>query len=92
MKFTDEDIEVICIGAIKQYLNKPFTNEEIKEKYNAALLVMIEESKDIINKNATGISSMSQGSQSITYNTTVQAFKVSESVKALLPKPSLKLY
>ena len=92
MKFTDLDLENICVQAIKEYLNKPLTDEEVKSKYRVALMYMVEEAKEILKNSKTGISSISQGSQSISYDSTVQAFKVSENVKALLPKPSIRLF
>ena len=92
MKFTDLDLENICVQAIKEYLNKPLTDEEVKSKYRVALMYMVEEAKEILKNSKTGISSISQGSQSISYDSTVQAFKVNESVKALLPKPYVRLY
>lgn len=92
MKFSDLDIENICVQAIKEYLNKPLTDEEVKSEYRVALMYMIEEAKEILKNTKSGISSISQGSQSISYDSTVQAFRVNESVKALLPKPSLKLF
>ena len=92
MKFTDLDLENICVQAIKEYLNKPLTDEEVKSKYRVALMYMVEEAKEILKNSKTGISSISQGSQSISYDANVQAFKVNESVKALLPKPSIKLF
>ena len=55
-------------------------------------MYMVEETKEILRNTKSGISSISQGSQSISYDSTVQAFKVNESVKALLPKPSIKLF
>ena len=92
MKFTDLDIENICVQAIKEYLNKSLTDEEVKSKYRVALMYMVEETKEILRNTKSGISSISQGSQSISYDSTVQAFKVNESVKALLPKPSIRLF
>ena len=92
MKFTDLEIENICVQAIKEYLNKSLTDEEVKSKYRVALMYMVEEAKEILKNTKSGISSISQGSQSISYDSTVQAFKVNESVKALLPKPSIRLF
>ena len=92
MEFTDLDLENICVQAIKEYLNKPLTDEEVKSEYRVALMYMIEEAKEILKNTKSGISSISQGSQSISYDSTVQAFRVNESVKALLPKPSIRLF
>ena len=87
MEFTDLDIENICVQAIKEYLNKPLTDEEVESKYRVALMCMVEETKEILRNTKSGISSISQGSQSISYDSTVQAFKVNESVKALKYPP-----
>lgn len=92
MKFSDLDIENICVQAIKEYLNRPLTDEEVKSEYRVALMYMIEETKEILKNTKSGVSSISQGSQSISYDSTVQAFRVNESVKALLPKPSIRLF
>ena len=92
MEFTDLDIENICVQAIKEYLNRPLTDEEVKSEYRVALMYMLEEAKEILKNTKSGISSISQGSQSISYDSTVQAFRVNESVKALLPKPSIRLF
>ena len=92
MEFTDLEIENSCVQAIKEYLNKPLTDEEVESKYRVALMCMFEETKEILRNTKSGISSISQGSQSISYDSTVQAFKVNESVKALLPKPSIRLF
>lgn len=94
MKFSDLDIDIenICVQAIKEYLNKPLTDEEVKSEYRVALMYMVEEAKEILKNTKSGISSISQGSQSISYDSTVQAFRVNESVKALLPKPSIRLF
>ena len=92
MKFSDLDIENICVQAIKEYLNKPLTDEEVKSEYRVALMYMIEEAKEILKNTKSGISSISQGSQSISHDSTVQAFRINESVKALLPKPSIRLF
>ena len=48
MEFTDLDIENICVQAIKEYLNKPLTDEEVKSKYRVALMYMVEEAKEIL--------------------------------------------
>ena len=93
MKFTDLEIENICVQAIKEYLNSPSLSEsEIKNEYRVALMYMVEEAKEILKNTKSGISSISQGSQSISYDSTVQAFKVNESIKLLLPKPSIRLF
>ena len=92
MNFSIVDIEEICVQAIKEYLNRPLTDEEIREKYRVALEVMVEETQDIIKNKTLGVTQVSQGSQSMSFDSNVQAFKVNDTVKALLPKPYIKLF
>lgn len=92
MNFSIVDIEEICVQAIKEYLNRPLTDEEIREKYRVALEVMVEETQEIIRNKTLGVTQVSQGSQSMSFDSNVQAFKVNDTVKALLPKPYIKLF
>ena len=92
MNFSIVDIEEICVQAIKEYLNRPLTDEEIREKYRVALEVMIEETQEIMRNKTLGVTQVSQGSQSMSFDSNVQAFKVNDTVKALLPKPYIKLF
>ena len=92
MNFSIVDIEGICVQAIKEYLNRPLTDEEIREKYRVALEVMVEETQEIIRNKTLGVTQVSQGSQSMSFDSNVQAFKVNDIVKALLPKPYIKLF
>ncbi len=92
MNFSIVDIEEICVQAIKEYLNRPLTDEEIREKYRVALEVMVEETQEIMRNKTLGVTQVSQGSQSMSFDSNVQAFKVNDTVKALLPKPYIKLF
>ena len=92
---TSEVLEKACISAIRQYLNvdgmEKFTDEYIKETYSIAIEVM----KDSYTKSnmakggLSGVNSISQGSQSI--NNESNGF-ISDDVKALLPRPYVRLY
>ena len=92
MNFSIVDLEEICVQAIKEYLNRPLTDEEIREKYRIALEVMIEETQEIMRNKTLGVTQVSQGSQSMSFDSNVQAFKVNDTVKALLPKPYIKIF
>lgn len=96
---TSEVLEKACISAIRQYLNvdgmEKFTDEYIKETYSIAIEVM----KDSYTKSnmakggLSGVNSISQGSQSISFNTNNESNGfISDDVKALLPRPYLRLY
>lgn len=86
MNLTDEQIKSIVIKAIKMYLkNDKFDDVYIEMNFIEAIMVAIEEEKEKL-KQPVNISSMSQGSRSVTYKNTGIG-KLSDNVKSLLPTP-----
>lgn len=86
MNLTDEQIKSIVIKAIKMYLkNDKFDDVYIEINFTEAIIVAIEEEKEKL-KQPSNISSMSQGSRSVTYKNTGIG-KLSDNVKSLLPTP-----
>ena len=86
MNLTDWQIESIVIKAIQNYLNNDkYDDVYIEMNFKEAVMVAIEEEKEKL-KQPSKILSMSQGSRSVTYKNTGIG-KLSENVKALLPKP-----
>lgn len=86
MNLTDEQIKSIVIKAIKMYLkNDKFDDVYIEMNFTEAIIVAIEEEKEKL-KQPSNISSMSQGSRSVTYKNTGIG-KLSDNVKSLLPTP-----
>ena len=86
MNLTDEQIKSIVVKAIQNYLNNDkFDDVYIEMNFPEAIMVAIEEEKEKL-KQPSNISSMSQGSRSVTYKNTGIG-KLSDNVKALLPKP-----
>lgn len=96
---TNELLDKACIVAVKNYLNitnKPkFTDDYIKENYSLA----IETIKDNYKKSImaigglSGVSSITQGSQSISFNSDIELNNfISTDVKMLLPRPYIRLY
>lgn len=89
MTYTDEELELIAINSIRNYLNINATDQEIVNKYGYSFKTIykaIEEQSE----RPVGVSSVTQGSQSISYNSTTSY--ITEDVKALLPKPFIKAY
>ena len=84
--------EQMAIIAIRRYLNKGFTDEEIKEKFDLAIKVLINNAEYLMNTKVSGVTSMSQGSQSMTFKEGIEAFTITDDVKALLPRPYIKLF
>lgn len=86
MNLTDWQIESIVIKAIQNYLNNDkYDDVYIEMNFKEAVMVAIEEEKEKL-KQPSNIFSMSQGSRSVTYKNTGIG-KLSDNVKALLPKP-----
>lgn len=86
MNLTDEQIKSIVIKAIQNYLsNDKFDDVYIEEKFPEAIMVAIEEEKEKL-KQPSNVSSMSQGSRSVTYKN-IGVGMLSNNVKLLLPKP-----
>lgn len=84
--------EQMAIIAIRRYLNKDFTDEEIKEKFALAIKILINNAEYLMNTKVSGVTSMSQGSQSMTFKEGIEAFTITDDVKALLPRPYIKLF
>lgn len=86
MNLTDEQIKSIVIKSIKNYLdNDKFDDVYIEINFQEAVMIAVEEEKEKL-KQPSNISSMSQGSRSVTYKNTGIGM-LSNNVKALLPKP-----
>lgn len=83
MSLTDEQIKSIVIKAVQIYLKND--DVYIEEKFPEAIMVAVEEEKEKL-KQPSNISSMSQGSRSVTYKNTGIG-KLSDNVKSLLPTP-----
>lgn len=88
---TEIELEQVAIISIRNYLNKDFTDDEIKTKYPLAIKRLITNAKNLENKQI-GIVSASEGNQSYTYVDGVEFGTVTDDVKALLPKPFLRLF
>jgi hypothetical protein len=95
--YTDLELEEIAINSIRNYLNvygkEKWTNEYIKSNYSIAIRLIIDNYKNIneINNGISSISSISQGGQSISFNSNLNSL-INEEVKLMLPKPFIRLY
>lgn len=92
MTFTEVEKEEMAINSIRNYLNKDFTDEEIIDKFELAIKRIVSNLDDILETNTSGISSITQGSQSITYDTSTEKSQISDDVKRLLPKPYIRVF
>ena len=83
----DMDLEKAGIQAIRVYLNRDFTDEEIKQKFGYALL-MIKNNIQNSMKVDSNVVSKTQGSRSVTYRQGDNI--ITDSIKAMLPRPYIK--
>ncbi|CAM2828461.1 hypothetical protein HAHI6034_05015 [Hathewaya histolytica] len=81
-----------AINLIRNYLNKDFTDEYILENFDLAIEQLIDNAKNISNKKTTGVKSMSEGNQSITFESGAEAWTITEDIKLLLPTPYARLF
>lgn len=86
--FTDEEKELIAINNIRNYLNKDFTDEEIRTKFGLALKKIVSNFDNMTN--SSGVKSMTQGSMSVTY--TDEKEYITDDIRLLLPKPYIRLF
>lgn len=87
MALTDEEFNIkkACL-VIKNYLKVCFTDEEIQEKFPIAVEQLIRNSEKLEKlKDGAGVKSQSQGDRSTTFFDGVEAWTITEDVKALLP-------
>ncbi|NFH81676.1 hypothetical protein FDA09_16310 [Clostridium botulinum] len=90
-KDLDKDQEK-AIFIIKKYLkvfnNSKWTNEYILTNYLFAVEQLIKNSKKIEKtKESVGVISQSQGDRSTTFMDNIEAWVITEDIKALLPNP-----
>lgn len=89
MAYTEEELDIIAINSIRNYLNVDLTDKEIKDKYSYAFKPLYNVIQTQANK-PSGVSSVTQGSQSVTYNTSDGY--ITDDIKAILPKPYIRAY
>ena len=87
----EELLHMIAITSIRNYLNRDYSDEEIEEKFIWAVEVMKEDIREIKETRVAGVTQISQGSQSMSFNTT-DIYEVTPGVAALLPKPAIRLF
>lgn len=78
-----------AIAVIKNYLNVDWEDEYILTKYDFVVDQLIENSK--LASNAS-IKSISEGNQSISYKDNSGAWTITDDIKAMLPKPYIKMF
>lgn len=78
-----------AIAAIKNYLNVDWENNYILSEYDFVIDQLIQNSKA---SKSADIKSISEGNQSITYKDDSGPWTITDDIKAMLPKPYIKLF
>jgi hypothetical protein len=84
-----------AIYSIRKYLNvegnSKFTDDYILVNYELAIDELIENANKLKSVKISGVSSMSEGNQSMSFENGVEAWTVTPGVASLLPTPYIKL-
>ena len=87
-----EKNEAKAIVVIRNYLNKNLSDQYIKENYVLAIDQLIENANKINSAKLVGVKSMSEGNQSISFDSNIEAWSITADVKSLLPAPYIRMY
>lgn len=87
----DEKNEAKAIVVIRNYLNKNLSDQYIKENYTLAIDQLIENANKINSAKLVGVKSMSEGNQSISFDSNIEAWSITSDVKSLLPIPYIRM-
>ncbi|EJE7236761.1 hypothetical protein FC820_10560 [Clostridium sporogenes] len=79
-----------AILAIKNYLNKDLEDNYILENYDLAVDQLIQNAVKLENI-TPGVKSMSEGNQSISFESGAGAWSITDDIKALLPTPFVRM-
>ena len=88
----EEKNEAKAILVIRNYLNKNLSDKYIRENYALAIDQLIENANRINSIKSVGVKSMSEGNQSITFDSNIEAWTVTSDVMALLPAQYVRMW
>lgn len=88
----DEKNEARAILVIRNYLNRNLSDSYIKNNYVLAIDQLIENATKLQSMKMVGVKSMSEGNQSISFDTGAEAWSITDDVKMLLPTPYVRMW
>ncbi|WP_252238985.1 hypothetical protein [Clostridium sp. VAP51] len=89
LTFTDEELEEMSIVAIRNYLNKDFTDNQIRKKFSIAIKLIAENIKKSSNLDKN-VKSKTQGDRSVTF--TDEYKLITPDIAMYLPTQYVKMY
>ena len=87
MEMSTEEKKAIAV--IRNYLNVDWEDSYILSEYDFVVDQLIQNSKAF---KSADIKSMSEGNQSVTYKDNSGRWTITDDIKAMLPKPYIKLF
>lgn len=78
-----------AVSVIRNYLNVDWEDNHILSEYDFVVDQLIQNSKT---SKSTDIKSISEGNQSISYKDNSGPWTVTDDIKAMLPKPYIKMF
>ncbi|MCB2308828.1 hypothetical protein LGL08_20540 [Clostridium estertheticum] len=85
-----------AILTIKNYLNvgtnRKYSDAYMMKSFELAIDELVESSLVIKSFKTTGIKSKSDGVQSITFENNIEAWTITDNVRALLPSPFIRMF
>lgn len=90
MELSKEKKKAILV--IRNYLNRDFTEKYILDHFELAIDELIESAASLKAMKVAGVKSMSEGNQSVTFADNVEAWTITDNVKALLPVPFVRMW
>lgn len=88
----EEKNQAKAILLIRSYLNKDFTDSYILDNFSLAIDQLIENATRLQSIKAPGVKSLSEGNQSMSFETNTEAWTIIADIKALLPAPFIRMY
>lgn len=88
----DEKNEAKAILVIKNYLNRNLSDEYIKKNYALAIDQLMENANALKARKLVGVKSMSEGNQSVSFDSNIEAWSITSDIKVLLPTPYVRMW
>ncbi|MBY6797082.1 hypothetical protein HYH85_12550 [Clostridium botulinum] len=85
---TNEQRKAILV--IRNYLNKDLTDDYIMKSYDLAVDQLVNNAAKLENI-TPGVKSMSEGNQSISFESGAGAWSITDDIKTLLPTPFVRM-
>ncbi|WP_238860875.1 hypothetical protein [Clostridium sp. YIM B02569] len=84
--FTDDELHEMALTAIYNHYNGKYEKADIEANYPLAIKLFINNISKIMNSKTPGVRSFTEGKQSMTFDSELEALTLTKDVLALLPK------